>query len=395
MKINFTKNEFIGCLIFCTFLKVSSLEYLAPVLNDLWDMIKIMVFLILLGVYIFSSLKMGLNKIFIYILAYGVSLLISTLINKGSIFQFIVAFSGILSIYFYIDIFIIKLHNRLETMILPIKVLLFINIISWIINPKGMYVSLTNFGTYYSSENWILGSKNAYFPFIFFVLVINYIRNIKMNGKIKLRCEDIFLYCLCCINIFFISKSSTTIIGSVMLLGYLLICKINIRKTKIIFHSCIALTVVIFLGLVVFREYNPAIKLVSNLLGKDITLTGRTYIWDNSIKAISNKVFFGYGFENVMKTLDLLHQSTSHNKYLWILYRGGIVNFIICVNIIKIILNKIYINIENHYSQLFIWVLFIIFTVWQTEVYDNNMLIFAIILLSYYIDKLIKKEYKN
>lgn len=392
MKKQSLKNEFMGFILFIPFLKLGCLAYLTPSLDKIWDILKIIVFCILAFMYLLNIVKFGLNKIFVLIVIFGLSLLLSTIINKGNIYQFIAAYVGIISIYFYIDIFIIKLQNNLETMLFPIKLILLFNLISWLFKPEGMYISLTTFGTYYSSENWLIGTKNAYFPFIFFAIFLNCMKNLREYNKLVIINKDSWLYILCYINIFIISKSSTAIIGIILLSLYIFIHNFNVLNEKTIFYSCIIITILTFFGLVVFREYNPLLKLITNWLGKDITLTGRTYIWDNSIIAIKDKLIFGHGFENIMTTYDTLKQSGSHNKYLWILYRGGIINFIICMNFIIVILKNIYINLYSKECQLFLWGLFVIFTVWQTEVYDNNILIFAFLLFGVYIDKIISRK---
>ena len=69
-----------------------------------------------------------------------------------------------------------------------------------------------------------------------------------------------------------------------------------------------------------------------NILGKDVTFTGRTIIWSDTINFIKNNYLFGFGLEpsylRVIKMNDI-SALNSHNMILEIIYNGGFVLFLV------------------------------------------------------------------
>ena len=63
-------------------------------------------------------------------------------------------------------------------------------------------------------------------------------------------------------------------------------------------------------------------------IGKDPTLTTRTYIWANAVKLIKNSIFFGYGYltpDQYRQLLGSVFFSSPHNMVLSLLMIGGVV----------------------------------------------------------------------
>ena len=52
-----------------------------------------------------------------------------------------------------------------------------------------------------------------------------------------------------------------------------------------------------FYGIVLLRLQNIFSFIIQNILGKDLTFTGRTRIWDNAIEFIKARFIIGYGKE--------------------------------------------------------------------------------------------------
>lgn len=58
-------------------------------------------------------------------------------------------------------------------------------------------------------------------------------------------------------------------------------------------------------------------------LGKDITLSSRTYIWENSLRYIARSPIFGYGYEDGKFTTIKILINHTHHMLLETAYRGG------------------------------------------------------------------------
>ena len=95
----------------------------------------------------------------------------------------------------------------------------------------------------------------------------------------------------------------------------------KLLKARYIFY----VTVICILGIVVFR--NLIIGSVAAAVGKDITLTGRTLLWDNVIKAVMRRPVLGYGVcdENTFKRICSTHLGGPHNYILFIMLWGGFI----------------------------------------------------------------------
>lgn len=79
--------------------------------------------------------------------------------------------------------------------------------------------------------------------------------------------------------------------------------------------------------IVVFRVQNGFSDLLGSLLGKSVTLTGRTEVWDIAFGIIAASPFFGYGVNDGVGAFvpwrGMYWQS--HNQWVQLLYDGGIV----------------------------------------------------------------------
>lgn len=126
-----------------------------------------------------------------------------------------------------------------------------------------------------------------------------------------------------------IVKSMTSMSGIFLLLLFCLIPSYKLLKTGII---ALIASVIFFQIFVCFQgkgiEQNSlAIWLVEDVLGKDITFTYRTYMWDSASKVFANSPIFGYGLVDAEWYFS--HMSSfakgPHNFIWGILIYGGII----------------------------------------------------------------------
>lgn len=81
-----------------------------------------------------------------------------------------------------------------------------------------------------------------------------------------------------------------------------------------------------------------------NTLHKDISLSGRTFLWEKGIQKITNSPILGYGI-NENKVMQLLEGLVHfHNYFINMLYQGGLIafSFFVLLNIVTIIKSKKY-----------------------------------------------------
>lgn len=117
---------------------------------------------------------------------------------------------------------------------------------------------------------------------------------------------------------------------------FLLLCLIpstNLRRTSVKF---LLFFVALFQIFVCFSgngiEHNEfAVWFVEDVLGKDITLTNRTHMWDSALRLIADSPLLGYGYPD--KDWYLAHMTSfaigPHNILLATLIYGGVIAFAI------------------------------------------------------------------
>ena len=143
------------------------------------------------------------------------------------------------------------------------------------------------------------------------------------------------MLCLMLAVIILLSKSSTALIVGTLLFVYVLIfkkinMKIGINKLMIIYA-------IAYVQIVIFRIQETVFKdFIVNVLHKNVTLTGRTLIWDFVMKIIPSSFIFGYGRDDTIGQHLIIREGVTeaHNGFLEILLCTGIVGVIIFIFIL-------------------------------------------------------------
>lgn len=325
---------------------------------------------------------------------YGTVNIISTFYHDGVISTFIFPFIKLLTMFLYVEVMIIYYRIDWNCIYIPLKILLWINIVCRFLYPEGMYTMIGANGRYYSNQVWLLGGKNAYLYYLILLLLLHMIISSEKPTKNTFKdiLESIKVYILVYVNAFWLSGSVTTIIGVLMLTIFFFLEKRGgFRKKK---------NVVIYIGLSIYMFYSLILnnnsyllRIVSDLTGKDTTFTNRTYIWVKSIEQIKEHLFWGHGYEFYEITVNAIGQATTHNKYLSVIYRGGIIAEILFICFLAICIKEIFVNYNNQLTRKLSGIVFIILIAWLVEVYDHNCIIFLIFLLCFHIKEVINRTY--
>ena len=112
--------------------------------------------------------------------------------------------------------------------------------------------------------------------------------------------------------------------------------------------------VLLWIGLVFFRIQTRFSFLIENILGKSLTLTHRTDLWDVAIRSFDNHYLFGHGLQQTGNLFTISGQyesgqnytltQSSHNFILQTIYTGGILSLVplaACIAIGSFRLNKV------------------------------------------------------
>lgn len=318
------------------------------VVSFICKIIRYTTILVIISMYIYTKQKP--SKVLVLLCLYIIGLGISTQLSP----------TGNMSLYYSASLSIIstillgewamkkKPVQFINSILFMLECWIFINLITIIIFPNGLYQS----GVY--STNYLLGYDNTHIRVQILALNISYIETFIRKKKLSLRMIILYITILISNLLVF---SATAIVATLIWAVGILCITLNDRKIFIklfrLFSTKTSFIIGVLGSLIVvgMSAQTKFSYIVENIFKKDMTLSGRTYIWTNAISAIENRFLWGYGYEmNDTISKRLVGQTgfgtSPHNFYLEILYQGGIVLFLI-VLAIYLYMNKEVMKYKN------------------------------------------------
>ncbi len=321
------------------------------------------------------------SKIINYIVIYFFVLVFSTLLNSADI-----SGSIFLSIKTIVLCFIIDYGIKKDTKVFLnsfeffLSILVYLNFLTIIIFKNGMYVNEVAGYT----ENWLLGYRNLHILYILPAIMISFINSYFCKEKLSFR--NYILLIVSFISLY-ITRSSTSLIGIFFIITFIILNKI-IKKsknlTKILNIRTYFITyIVLFFSVVIFRIQNLFKFLIVDILKKDLTFTGRTYIWDYVIEFIKEKKVFGYGIEDSMLRLRKTNywlSTHAHDQILEIIYKTGFVGILVYIILMIKSFKEIYKYKNNIIAKFISIVIFSYLIMMLTEFYSLDMCMFLFVI---------------
>ncbi|MCE7792393.1 O-antigen ligase family protein, partial [Salipaludibacillus sp. CUR1] len=253
-----------------------------------------------------------------------------------------------------------------------------LNFISYLIFSGGLYWT--------GSQNaWILGIENqfGYFliPGILLSILFSWYKHKKISGL------SLFVVMLA-VSTLLMAWSATAIVAVFFLLTSIFI---NVRQRIKPVYSFITLSILylaIWFVIVRFNSFNSLEIIITDILGKDLTFSGRTRIWDSVFDTIPNSLWYGFGINSEVLG-GIVTYFAAHNMILQIFLDTGLIGltlFFICIVVGGVKLQK---TKNNRVSVILLIGIFGILIGGITESYRMNYL-FLLLTLSYNV-KYLKK----
>ena len=327
-------------------------------------------------------------KLILLVMLYSFIILFSAVINNNITMGMIYTNFVYIGFIIYINYCMKDFKNFINALNILFTLLIIYNLILAIfVQSSYMYIG------YQGSQKVFVGtfeSRNGIsmvmIPAIAFILIRSeYIYE-------KVRNKDILL-CFMVLIIILLSKSSTGfIVGSLLVIYVLLLKKI---KIKININKLMSIYTIIYTQVVIFRIQETVFRgFIENTLQKNVTLTGRTLIWDFIMKIIPNSLIFGYGRNDIIAQNAIIRDVTeAHNGLLEILLCTGIIGLfvfiLILLNVFKA-LNKS----NSKISYILSMAIFLYFCIALTESAFTYTKIgfWILIIISSNIEKIIKQK---
>lgn len=212
-------------------------------------------------------------------------------------------------------------------------------------------------GIHLSRSSFIIHLIFCLFIYIYFLKSISYSRKQKIGVYIMIATD---------IALVIISKSSTGVIAVALFIPLLLL-----SKYKTLSKILIRVVIIIGISLPVIRFSSSSInKLALTLFHKNLTFSGRTYIWDYILKKMIANPIIGNGFESttfilkkiIIPNYDRIAAHT-HNGFLELFFQLGMIGLVLTIAILLITFRYSF-RVNNKESSV-IRIYFIIFIIFN------------------------------
>lgn len=373
------RNKWIYILLFLPHFKPAYFDQV-PLMDNIFNFARIISAAIILTLYFIRG---KYSKIILLISLLQISLLVSTIINKGDLFKLAISSFSIIVTCMLLEIGILtNVKVLIRAIFFLLGFLIFINFITIILYPNGMYQTLYK-------DNYFLGYDNIHITIILPAISIGLL-------KIKMEQKQFIMTTLILVTSFisiYLRWSATSVFGVTLFLLFIIFYKLKITK-KFGITSYIVINIAIFLLVVILSVQNIFTYLIVDLLHKDLTFTGRTFIWDKALMYIKDSMIWGNGVENPALTFDRLGVFHAHNFYLDLMYRGGVIALTIFIIILFVSGKKFSKFQGNDLGTIISFTIFDFLVIFQVEAYQYMPLFYGIIIMAYHIDSIIF-EYSN
>lgn len=220
------------------------------------------------------------------------------------------------------------LESIIRSIFAVLSILAIINFISLLLFPDGLYVTGA---TNQASENWVLGFKNKHIVF-FFPLILSTLYLCALDG---VKVDKVIVLLIVGLSIA-IAGSGTAIACLAVAFIFVLASFTKGKHSPFNARTYFLVSLALFVAVVILRLQDHFSFIIVDVLGKDLTFTNRTSLWDEALRHISEHPFVGAGYwEATRKHLLFNSQSivSAHNYLLELMFTGGIISLLLFLGI--------------------------------------------------------------
>lgn len=359
-------------LVFFVFFEPDLIKGLGSI-HKVFNLARLLIFLAL--AYYHYKKRPPLGRFSILVLIYYGLLLIITLFKGQSYTTVISTGLPVISMIIILEL-LLKKNPLMATraIIFALSIMIYFNLAFRVIFPQG-YLKILYPTT--TKVRHVLGNTNQFISFIFPAISLSVFYSHLQGRKFTTNC---LLLMVASTATLLIVKSVTSLVG----LGLLLMYSFFIYGSKLERLVKIQILIPLYLGLffliVVFRKQALFGFFIRNILGKDLTFTKRTGIWDQALEKIKDSLLFGYGQNknNLYITLKLKTHRNAHNIILQTLLRGGLVALVALATIVGQSLRSLKED-QGSMARYFVVVIFLYFIMMLVEIYPLSS-VFLILL---------------
>ena len=325
MKIKISLKEAIILSIYIVFLAPNILEYCIPYFHYISIAIRILG--VLVGVMCFFFTKTHSRAIYILIV-YIIYIGFVTLLSNGSIIQWFSIYANIIRIAMLTEYLI---QNRIDHFIIKIGRLLrggvVLNLVSLLLFPNGLMqiktAVLFRKDLFLLVPFWVFDSDNRFITWFVPTIALVSIADMKKNTKKTLLVTVMATFSL--IYTWSAGAMSVFLLFLILYMFFLetkFIKRINIRVVLIGY-------IFVWGYLILFEGYRIFQPFIVDVLHKNMTLSGRTIVWQRANDYILHNLVLGTGVLDTNVISDMIGLSHCHSHLLHTIFIGGIIGLVI------------------------------------------------------------------
>lgn len=324
----------------CVFFLLPSIQLYYKNSNDLLFYITVWLTRIMAVIVLIKYFKKGtLSKYFCFVFLFFAYIVIDTLILKSDVLAAISQAYATLAIICFFEIYFKEapkffIENIVDFLIVIIT-----------FNCYFMYFEWYDF----LADRYLFGIKNQLGLLYIIAVVLAEIERKELNAKLY---KEIYLLLIIILSLYKAQSSNNLIAFSVMIVGILIANNKKIMQfiNKIDYKLVYLFILGIDYAIVVLNIQKKFTWLIQGILHKNLTLTNRTFIWEDALYKISQHPIWGHGIKqdyNVFQVLDKNQYNipivnlSAHNQFLQTAYEGGIVALLAVIIISLFMINEL------------------------------------------------------
>lgn len=259
-------------------------------------------------------------------------MLLSTWVCDGSKRDCVYDWSAYIAAVFLVDAIGRYRWKELLQGILAVTVFMsLLNIVSALLFPDGIYEYCVYF----------YGNRNIAYQLSFLIIACTLLLGEGL-GK-RMGVWSFMLPALALLQIV-LTRSATSCIATVFLC--IVLAAIHWRSARKVFNgmTMIAISGILFVLVVIFRVSDHFAPFVTGVLGKSLSFSGRTDIWDLMFELFDGwHAWLGYGVSgNSLIWANGIHYNHAHNMYLDVWFMAGIAALVVFIIILLLAAFRLY-----------------------------------------------------
>ncbi|WP_368652894.1 O-antigen ligase family protein [Ornithinibacillus sp. 4-3] len=375
-------------IIFILFLLISLFLLIEPVVfvfTELHTLFRIgQVIVIFICIFLFFVKKCDF-KFLILTLIFFFYQIIVTLLNDGAIVKVVTTMIPVVGMVLLLQYAIERNYFlTIKALYMYFSIIVYINYLLMIIYPEGI-LQATKYRTQDVGYNF-LSVNNQLGSYLLIAALISILYCI-LKKKVTLNAVflNIVVY-MTLLNVW----SVTSIIWLTFFYGFYFLMS---RKNKVLkwkkYFSFMLLAHILIVVLEIQKIFS---FLIVDFFEKDITLSGRTRIWELAIQEIKKTFIFGYGEIQDARYITIgTAEFNAHNIFLQVMLQGGFILLMLFLMLMIYSLNKTALSQNNKIASILIISVITLWGMMITEVY-SILLQLLVLFLVYNCKKFIVAE---